>query len=121
MTTTIADQAGPHTAERGESGRAELLHRNLNRVRSALAAVGEIDGAWDRGEHGVFLELWQRQLAPRVILTGGRGEGDTTSEAAVSSRYLRSRGIPADAFLLDPGAGEEATVRLETRSGWAAV
>src|SRR5512146_2446464 len=30
------------------------------------------------------LELWQRGLAPVVIVTGGTGVGDTTSEAMVS-------------------------------------
>ena len=29
------------------------------------------------------LALWRRGLAPRLILTGGTGVGDTTSEAAV--------------------------------------
>lgn len=44
------------------------------------------------------LELWNRHLAPHVIVTGGRGDGDTTSEAAVSARYLRAHGIPAPAI-----------------------
>lgn len=38
-------------------------------------------------------------MAQRVILTGGRGQGDTTSEAAVGRSYLRRRGIP-DPWLL---------------------
>src|SRR5919109_1175121 len=29
------------------------------------------------------ISLWRRGLAPRLILTGGTGEGDTVSEAAV--------------------------------------
>ena len=31
------------------------------------------------------IELWRRGLAPRVIFTGGFGDHDTTSEAAVAS------------------------------------
>src|SRR5436190_24370703 len=34
------------------------------------------------------LQLWQRGVAPRMVLTGGRGDGDTTSEAAVGRRYV---------------------------------
>lgn len=45
--------------------------------------------------------LWNRGLAPRLIVTGGRGVGDTTSEAAVGMRYLVQRGIPADSIWMD--------------------
>lgn len=47
------------------------------------------------------LALWQRGLAPRLILTGGIGEGDTVSEAAVSRVYLMGRGVPDTAILLE--------------------
>src|SRR5215210_1044688 len=33
------------------------------------------------------IALWHRKLAPTLIVTGGRGTGDTTSEAEVSQRY----------------------------------
>jgi uncharacterized SAM-binding protein YcdF (DUF218 family) len=47
-------------------------------------------------------ELWGRGLAPRLIVTGGRGVGDTTSEAAVGMRYLvQQRGVPADSISMD--------------------
>ena len=46
-------------------------------------------------------ELWARGLAPRLIVTGGRGVGDTTSEAAVGMRYLVQRGVPADSIFMD--------------------
>jgi uncharacterized SAM-binding protein YcdF (DUF218 family) len=45
--------------------------------------------------------LWKRGLAPRMIVTGGRGVGDTTSEAAVGMRYLVQRGIPEDSIWMD--------------------
>lgn len=48
-------------------------------------------------------ELWSRGLAPRMIVTGGRGVGDTTSEAAVSRRYLATKGVPAERILMDTG------------------
>lgn len=52
-----------------------------------------------RLDHAV--ELWNRGLAPRMILTGGVGEGDTTSEAAVSRRYVMRRGVPDTAILME--------------------
>jgi uncharacterized SAM-binding protein YcdF (DUF218 family) len=48
------------------------------------------------------LDLWRRGLAPRIILTGGVGDGDTTSEAAVGRRYVHQRGIPDSAILVEP-------------------
>ena len=45
--------------------------------------------------------LWARGLAPWMIVTGGRGVGDTTSEAAVGKRYLVQHGVPADSIALD--------------------
>ena len=47
------------------------------------------------------ITLWQRQLAPIMIVTGGRGAGDTTSEAAVSQRYAVRNGVPPAAILLE--------------------
>lgn len=52
-----------------------------------------------RLDHAV--ELWERGLAPRVILTGGVGRGDTTSEAAVGRRYVMRRGVPDTAILME--------------------
>jgi uncharacterized SAM-binding protein YcdF (DUF218 family) len=45
--------------------------------------------------------LWRRRMAPRVVLTGGVGVGDTTSEAAVSRKYVLAQGIPDSAILLE--------------------
>lgn len=52
-----------------------------------------------RLDHAV--ELWNHHLATIVILTGGRGNGDTTSEAAVGRRYVRRHGVPEGAILLE--------------------
>ena len=41
------------------------------------------------------LVLYQQGLAPIIVLTGGVGTGDTTSEALVGMRYLESHNIPA--------------------------
>jgi uncharacterized SAM-binding protein YcdF (DUF218 family) len=47
------------------------------------------------------IALWRRKLAPLMIVTGGTGAGDTTSEAAVSQRYAIRRGVPPAAILLE--------------------
>ena len=47
------------------------------------------------------LDLWQRGLAPRLIVTGGTGVGDTTSEAAVSRNYALRHGVPDTAILME--------------------
>ena len=55
--------------------------------------------------------LYRRGLAPRVVLTGGVGEGDTTSEAAVGRRYARKAGVP-DSSLLAEEHGRTTTESL---------
>jgi uncharacterized SAM-binding protein YcdF (DUF218 family) len=52
-----------------------------------------------RVDHAI--QLWQRGMAPQVIFTGGRGDGDTTSEAAVSRRYALRRGVPDSAIVVE--------------------
>jgi uncharacterized SAM-binding protein YcdF (DUF218 family) len=52
-----------------------------------------------RVDHAV--ELYERGLAPLLILTGGVGRGDTVSEAVVGSRYAARRGVPAQALMVE--------------------
>jgi uncharacterized SAM-binding protein YcdF (DUF218 family) len=47
------------------------------------------------------IELWHQGLAPRLIVTGGTGLGDTTSEAAVSRNYALRHGVPDTAILME--------------------
>jgi uncharacterized SAM-binding protein YcdF (DUF218 family) len=47
------------------------------------------------------LDLWNRHLASLLILTGGTGAGDTTSEAAVGRNYARRHGVPDSAILVE--------------------
>jgi uncharacterized SAM-binding protein YcdF (DUF218 family) len=47
------------------------------------------------------LDLWNRHLATLLILTGGTGSGDTTSEAAVGRTYATKRGVPDSAILVE--------------------
>lgn len=63
------------------------------------------------------IDLWRRKLAPLIIVTGGTGQGDTTSEAAVSQRYAIRRGVPASAILLEA----EGRTTSESMEGVAAL
>lgn len=52
-----------------------------------------------RLDHGI--DLWNRGMGNLLIVTGGRGYGDTTSEAAVGRAYARKHGIPDTAIVLE--------------------
>ena len=47
------------------------------------------------------LALYRRGLAPRLVLTGGVGAGDTLSEAEVARRYVLRHGVPPEAVLVE--------------------
>lgn len=63
------------------------------------------------------IALWRRGLAPVMIVTGGTGTGDTTSEAAVSQRYAAQRGVPVASILLET----EGRTTSESMAGVAAL
>jgi uncharacterized SAM-binding protein YcdF (DUF218 family) len=56
------------------------------------------------------IALYQRGLAPSMIMTGGIGPGDTVSEAMVGKRYAVHAGVPADAILTE----EEGLTSLQS-------
>ncbi|HYL56925.1 MAG TPA: YdcF family protein [Gemmatimonadales bacterium] len=47
--------------------------------------------------------LYQRGLAPVILVTGGVGSGDTVSESEVGRRYLLKAGLPESAVVALPG------------------
>jgi uncharacterized SAM-binding protein YcdF (DUF218 family) len=47
------------------------------------------------------LQLWRDKRSTRVVLTGGRREGDQISEAAAGRRYLMRRGVPSASIKLE--------------------
>jgi uncharacterized SAM-binding protein YcdF (DUF218 family) len=55
----------------------------------------------DRLDHA--LELYDAGLASRIVVTGGRQEGDRFTEATSGYNYLRERGIPDEALLKEVG------------------
>jgi len=83
--------------------------RDTSRAADAIVVLGAAQ--WDgkpspvlraRVDHAIG--LWRRGLAPLLVMTGGRGPGDTTTEAAVERRYAISHGVP------------DSVIRVETES-----
>lgn len=66
------------------------------------------------------LDLWNRHLASLMILTGGTGEGDTTSEAAVGRTYVRKRGVP-DSAIVEENAGRTTSESMRAVAGMLEV
>lgn len=82
---------------------------DASRVQSADAIVVLGAAQWNGVPSPVFagrLEgakvLYQEHRAPVVLVTGGAGPGDTTTEAASGSKYLIDHGIPASAVTSIP-------------------
>jgi uncharacterized SAM-binding protein YcdF (DUF218 family) len=45
------------------------------------------------------LELYEEGIAPLIVVTGGRQEGDRFTEATAAATYLHSHGVPDDAIM----------------------
>ncbi len=54
-------------------------------------------------------ELYERDLAPVVVLTGGRRPGDRFTEAAAGAGYLAAHGVPEEALVLESGGSDSWT------------
>lgn len=52
-----------------------------------------------RLDHGI--DLWNHGMGRILVVTGGEGSGDTTSEAAVGRAYARKHGVPDTAIVLE--------------------
>jgi uncharacterized SAM-binding protein YcdF (DUF218 family) len=79
---------------------------DTRRPASAIVVMGaaQYDGKPSpvlraRVDHAI--QLWQRGLAPRLFVTGGMGDGDTTTEAAVARRYAMAHGVPDSVILVE--------------------
>lgn len=68
-----------------------------------------------RLEHA--LSLYRDQLAPRIMVTGGVGRGDTTSEAEVSRRWLLAHRLPDSAVVALP-RGRSSSVSMTDAAAW---
>lgn len=85
-----------------------VLQGRRDDVRSASAAIVLGAAQWNGTPSPVLgarldhaLDLYKRGYVSHIILTGGVGPGDTTSEAAAGKQYLVARGLPAEALLVD--------------------
>lgn len=92
-------------------------HRDTARPASAIVVLGAAQYGGRpspvlraRLDHAI--DLWRRGYAPRLIFTGGTGQRDTTSEAAVAQRYAIGQGVPARAILIE-NSGRSTTESLE--------
>lgn len=81
-------------------------HRDTARPASAIVVLGAAQYVGRpspvlraRLDHAIA--LWKQGLAPRIIFTGGFGDRDTTSEAAVGQRYAIAHGVPARNILIE--------------------
>jgi uncharacterized SAM-binding protein YcdF (DUF218 family) len=54
------------------------------------------------------LDLYQKGLAPRIITTGGLGEGATFTESEVGREYLSRQGVPAEFVTVETGGQSTA-------------
>lgn len=80
--------------------------RDMARPSDAIVVLGAAQYAGRpspvlkaRLDHAI--ELFKRGLATKLLLTGGRGTGDTISEAAVGRRYVMKAGVADSSILLE--------------------
>ncbi len=90
-------------------------HNDEVRAADAIVVLGaaQYDGRPSpilraRLDHALY--LYEEELSPTVIVTGGRREGDRFAEADAAEMYLEREGVPSDAIL----AEDEGTTTLES-------
>jgi uncharacterized SAM-binding protein YcdF (DUF218 family) len=91
--------------------------RDMARPASAIVVLGAAQYVGHpspvlraRLDHAI--DLWRRGLAPKIIFTGGFGDRDTTSEAAVAQKYAIDHGVPARAIMIE-NSGRSTSASLE--------
>lgn len=62
-----------------------------------------------RLDHAV--SLYERDLAPVVVVTGGAGDGDSNTEASASAAYLGRNGVP----------DEDVLREVQGRNSWSSL
>ncbi len=68
-----------------------------------------------RLDHGI--DLYRAGLAPYLVVTGGKAEGDRTTEAASARTYALSKGVPDRAILVE----DKGRTTLESLRGVAEI
>lgn len=82
----------------------QASRRDESRPAEAILVLGaaQYDGVPSdvfkaRLDHAVG--LYRRELAPTIVVTGGKAEGDRFSEASAAAQYLHGQGVPDDDIL----------------------
>ncbi|HYP22917.1 MAG TPA: YdcF family protein [Actinomycetota bacterium] len=90
-------------------------HNDEVRAADAIVVLGaaQYDGRPSpvlkaRLDHALY--LYEEDLSPTLIVTGGKREGDRFAEAEVGAMYLEDEGVPPEAIL----AEEQGTTTLES-------
>lgn len=92
----------------GLSMAAVLIYSAIDQARPADSIVvlgaAQYDGRPSpvlraRLDHGI--DLWNRGMGKILVVTGGKGYGDTTSEADVGRSYAKKHGIPDTVIVLE--------------------
>src|SRR5215208_7284181 len=87
---------------------AVLIWSSIDQARPAESIVvlgaAQYDGRPSpvlraRLDHGI--DLWNRGMGRVLVVTGGKGYGDTTTEADVSRTYAKKHGVPDTAIILE--------------------
>jgi uncharacterized SAM-binding protein YcdF (DUF218 family) len=63
------------------------------------------------------LRLYREGLASRIVVTGGVGRGDTTSEAIVGRHYLLAHEVPPSAVVVQP-QGRSTQASMTAVADW---
>jgi uncharacterized SAM-binding protein YcdF (DUF218 family) len=63
------------------------------------------------------LALYREGMAPRIIVTGGVGRGDTTSEATVGRQYLIAREVPSS-NVIEQAHGRSTQASMTAVADW---
>ena len=80
--------------------------RDEGRPAGAIVVLGaaQFDGRPSpvfaaRLDHAI--DLYLQKLAPVLVVTGGKAEGDRTTEAATARAYAQARGVPTTAIAME--------------------
>jgi uncharacterized SAM-binding protein YcdF (DUF218 family) len=87
---------------------AVVFYGGRNRIEKADAIVVLGAAQWAGRPSPVLqsrllhaIDLWKRGYAPLLVLTGGTGRGDTTTEAEVGRKFAMAKGVPDNAIIVE--------------------
>lgn len=96
-------------------------HDEKTRADAAIVLGASVDGTTPspvfraRIDHGIW--LYQNGYVHALILTGGVGEGNVTSDAAIAREYAMHAGVPKAAIWIE----ESSTITQENLQNAAAI